>query len=107
MTAIEKLNNNGIALKYSDIEEVALKYKIKEISVFGSSITNYFNINSDIDLLIEFLDSESISLFDLMDIQEYFEKITKRSVDLVEPEGLKNPYRRKNILESREVLYVA
>jgi predicted nucleotidyltransferase len=30
-----------------------------------------------------------------------------RDVDLVEKEGLRNPFRRRNILETREVIYAA
>lgn len=107
MDAFEKLSINGIKISQADILKVVEKYNIKELSVFGSSIRNDFKPDSDIDLLIEFSDSSQISLFDLLDIQEYFEKLTKRPVDVVEPAGLKNPYRRESILKSREILYVA
>jgi len=107
MDAFEKLSINGIKISQADILKVVEKYNIKELSVFGSSIRNDFKPDSDIDLLIEFSDSSQISLFDLLDIQEYFEKLTKRPVDVVEPGGLKNPYRRESILKSREILYVA
>jgi predicted nucleotidyltransferase len=107
MDAFEKLSTNGIKISQADILEVVNKYKIKELSVFGSSIRKDFTPDSDIDLLIEFSDSSQISLFDLLDIQDYFEKLTKRPVDVVEPAGLKNPYRRESILKSKEILYVA
>lgn len=107
MNAFEKLSVNGIKISQADILNVVEKYNIKEISVFGSSIRNDFKPDSDIDLLIEFIDSSQISLFDLLDIQEYFEKITKRPIDVVEPAGLINPYRRESILKSKEILYVA
>lgn len=107
MNAFEKLSKNGIKISQEEIKTVVEKYNVKELSVFGSSIRNDFNSNSDIDLLIEFKDSKNISLFDLLDIQEYFEKITKKSVDVVEPDGLRNPYRKEAILKSKEILYVA
>lgn len=107
MDTFEKMKKNGIHLSQDDIRIVVDKYNIKELSIFGSSIRDDFSQESDIDLLIEFQDSQSISLFDLIDIQEYFQKITNRSVDIVEPAGLRNPYRRKAILSSKEILYVA
>ena len=107
MDTLEKMRKNGINLSQNDIQIVVEKYNIKELSIFGSSIRDDFNQESDIDLLIEFQDSQNISLFDLIDIQEYFQKITNRSVDIVEPAGLRNPYRRKAILSSKEILYVA
>ena len=107
MTVYDKLSANGISLVKADIESLVSKYNIKEISIFGSSIRDDFNDNSDIDLLIEFKNSENISLFDILDIQDYFCKLTNRKIDIVEPAGLKNPYRRESILRTKEILYVA
>jgi uncharacterized protein len=107
MNVYEKLHKNGISLTINDIEDLVKKYDIKEIAIFGSSIRDDFNENSDIDLLIEFNNSENISLFDIIDIQDYFRSITKRQIDIVEPSGLKNPYRRDSILRNKEPLYVA
>lgn len=107
MNVFERLDRNGIKISQTDIKFIAEKYKIKELSVFGSSIRDDFNEFSDIDLLIEFQDSKTISLYDILDIQEYFENITQRSVDIVETEGLRNPYRRNTILNTKEILYAA
>jgi len=107
MDTLKKLQENGIKLSEENIKVLIEKYNVKEFAVFGSSLRNDFNSQSDIDFLIEFNNSESISLFDLIDIQEYLEDITGRSVDLVEPESLNNPYRRDAILKSKETLYVA
>ena len=107
MTAIEKMRKNGISIDDQTIHDIASKYNIKELSVFGSSIRDDFTETSDVDLVIVFKNSREISLFDLLDIQEFFETKFSRKVDLVEPEGLRNPIRRKSILESKEILYVA
>ena len=107
MTVFEKLSNNGIDLTHKDLEYIISKYNIKEISVFGSSIRNDFTSESDVDFLIDFRNSEEISLFDILDIQDYLQNITKRNVDIVEPAALVNPYRRKAIMNSRELLYVS
>ena len=107
MTAFEKLRKNGIIISEEDIRKIVIKYQIKEIAVFGSSIRDDFDDDSDIDMLIEFHHSETISLYDIIDIQEYFEKITKRAIDIVEPAGLCNPYRRAHILKTKEILYAA
>jgi len=106
-TAIEKMRRNGISIDDKTIYDVASKYNLKELSVFGSSIRDDFTDASDVDLVIVFKNSREISLFDLMDIQEFFESRFSRKVDLVEPDGLRNPIRRKAIMESKEILYVA
>jgi nucleotidyltransferase family protein len=107
MNVFEKLRKNGITISQEDIKIIAEKYNIKEIAVFGSSIRDDFHSDSDIDLLIEFYNSENISLYDIIDIQVYFEKLMHRSVDIVEPAGLRNPYRREAILKTKEILYAA
>jgi len=107
MTAIEKMQKNGISIDEKTIYDIVSRYKVQELSVFGSCIREDFNENSDVDLIIVFKESREISLFDLMDIQEFFESKFSRKVDLVEPEGLRNPIRKKSILESKEILYVA
>ena len=107
MTVFEKLANKGIYVTHKDLEYIIFKYDVKEISVFGSSIRNDFTSESDVDFLIEFRNSEKISLFDILDIQDYLQNITKRNVDIVEPAALVNPYRRKAIMNSRELLYVS
>lgn len=107
MTAIEKMRKNGISIDHQTIYDIASKYNLKELSVFGSSIRDDFTDASDVDLVIVFQNSQEISLFDLMDIQEFFESRFSRKVDLIEPDGLRNPIRRKAIMESKEILYVA
>lgn len=107
MNVFEKLRKNGIKISQKDIRIIAEKYNIKEIAAFGSSIRDDFHSDNDIDLLIEFYNSENISLYDIIDIQVYFEKLMHRSVDIVEPAGLRNPYRREAILKTKEILYAA
>jgi len=107
MTAIEKMRRNGISIDDITIYQIASKYNLKELSVFGSSIRDDFSATSDVDLVIVFKNSQEISLFDLMDIQELLESRLGRKVDLVEPDALRNPIRRKAIMESKEILYAA
>ena len=86
------------------------KYKVKELSLFGSSLRNDFNSESDIDLLITFDEKAEFSLFDMVHIKEEFEKLFGRSVDLVSKKGIersKNIYRKKAILENSMVIYAS
>lgn len=83
--------------------ELAKKYKIKEIGVFGSWVRGEQKKSSDIDILVEFEENSGISLFDFIEIEEYLRKKVGIKVDLVEKKALK-PYIGKNIL--REVIYL-
>ena len=83
------------------------KWKVKEFAIFGSFLRQDFNENSDVDVLVSFFQEAHHSLFDLVEMQEELKTIFGREVDLVEKEGLKNPFRREAILKNREVVYAA
>jgi predicted nucleotidyltransferase len=106
-----KLNHvllgNGIRLEYESIRRICSKYMIRQFSIFGSSLRQDFNADSDIDVLVSFSEEASVSLFDLIDIENELEIIFGRHVDLVEKESLKNPIRRENILRNMETIYAA
>jgi len=89
------------------IMSLAKKYRIKELSLFGSVLRDDFKDDSDIDILIQFIDDREYSLFDLFRIREEFEQALGKEVDLIEKRGLRNPYRRANILSTARVIYAA
>jgi predicted nucleotidyltransferase len=107
METMEKLQRNGIFLNYDDIVHICEKYRINELSIFGSSIRDSFTQNSDVDILVSFNKNSEITLFDIMDLEEEFSQLIKRDVDIVEMEALKNPIRKNTILSTREVIYAA
>jgi len=83
------------------------KWLIAELSIFGSALRDDFKPDSDVDVLITFSDNAHWSLFDWLDMIEELKIIFGRDVDLVSSKGLRNPYRRKEILSTREVIYAA
>ena len=66
-----------------------------------------FRSDSDVDALVSFEDGVPWSLFDLFTMQDELEAIFRRPIDLVEREGLRNPFRRHANLSSREILHAA
>ena len=107
MNIIEKLQKKGITLDYKQIQAICQKYYIQEFSVFGSSLREDFNEQSDIDILVSFRENADITLFDIIDLENELTIILERKADVVEKESLKNPIRKKNILETREIIYAA
>ena len=89
------------------IYELAKKYKIIELSLFGSALRNDFSDQSDLDFLVVFSPETDYSYFDIIDIKDSFESATKRKVDIIEKASLRNPFRRKEILETAKVIYAA
>jgi predicted nucleotidyltransferase len=92
------------------LEAFCRKWKISELAVFGSVLREDFRSDSDVDFLATFSQDASWSLFDHVDMREELAVLLGRKVDLANRKGLeqsRNYIRRKAILESVEVIYVA
>ena len=63
------------------ILEVLKKYDVRKASLFGSIVTDDFNENSDIDILVEFNGKKS--LLDLAGLQLELKEKLNREVDVV------------------------
>ena len=99
-----------IDLPQDRIIEFCKKWKVTEISLFGSVLREDFRPDSDIDILFDYSDDARLSLFDHVEMQEELKEIFKRGVDLVSKKGIeqsRNYIRKKAILESAEVIYAA
>ena len=59
----------------------------------------------DVDVLVTFSREAEISLFDLVQMQLDLEKIFHRPVDIIEKEALENPFRKREILRTAQVIY--
>ena len=57
------------------------------------------------DVLVSFDEDAPWSLWDLIAMQDELAELFGRRVDLVEKEGLRNPFRRQQILGTRQVIY--
>ena len=75
--------------------ELARRFNVSEIGVFGSYARGEQGAGSDVDLLVSF--KEPVGLFAFMDLEEYLEGILGRHVDLVTRKALK-PGIGRNVL---------
>ena len=98
---------HDINIPDSRLAELCRKWKVKEFSLFGSILREDFSSTSDVDVLVSFDPAAPWNLWDLMDMKEELEALFGRSVDLVEKEALRNPWRKRRILSSYEVVYAA
>lgn len=101
------MNYHGIDISQDLLARLCRKWKVKELSLFGSVLREDFSESSDVDVLVSFNAAATWSLWDLMEMKEELEGLFGRSVDLVEKEALRNPWRRREILSSYEVVYAA
>jgi predicted nucleotidyltransferase len=87
------------------IADFARRWKITELALFGSVLRDDFDAESDVDVLVSFDPAAAWSLWDLTTMEDELAAIIGRQVDLVEKEGLRNPFRRRHILSGRKVIY--
>ena len=76
------------------------KYKVKNIGIFGSFARGEQKANSDIDVLVEFDGLPDIFL--LIDLEDFLKKLTKRKVDVVRKNAVREEL--KDII-AKEVMY--
>ena len=91
------------------IEAFCKKNHIRKLAFFGSVLRDDFGPKSDIDVLVEFEKGKTPGLA-FFGMHEELAEIFKRDVDLLTFKGVetsRNPIRRKAILDSAQVYYVA
>jgi hypothetical protein len=89
------------------IIEFCQRWHVIEFSLFGSVLRDDFRDDSDIDVLVTLAPNHGLNLFDWMDMQQELETLFHRGVDLVDKRGLKNPYRRSEIMNTRQIIYAS
>jgi len=89
------------------IADFCRKWRVKELSIFGSALRDDFGPDSDVDVLVDIEEAAPWTAFDLVDMVAELEEVFGRRVDLVEKSAIQNPFRRRSILRAHEVLYAA
>ena len=101
------MNKNPHPIPRKKITEFCQRWNVVEFSLFVSILRENFSPESDVDVLVSFASRAKVSLFDLVEMQAELKSIFKREVDLVEKAGLRNPYRRQEILQTARRIYAA
>lgn len=101
----------GLSMRISIDQERIIgfcrRWKIRELSLFGSVLRDDFRPDSDVDVLVSFEPDTPWSLWDFIDMRDELCEMLDRNVDLIEKSALRNPFRRHEILTTRQVVYAA
>jgi len=101
-------NKIPIEIPYEKIAEFCRRWKITELSLFGSVLRDDFGPDSDIDVVVKFREDAKHTLFDLVHMQNELKEIFGRDVDMISRRGIessRNYIRRDAILNSAEAIY--
>ena len=101
MTTLEQLRAES-----TTIAKFCARYKVAELSVFGSAARGDAGRDSDIDRLVTFQFDAAVGLIAFNRLRRELEAGLGRPVDLVPKDGLK-PLIRDEVFSLAQVLYLA
>jgi predicted nucleotidyltransferase len=102
--------NSSISIDRERLAELCRRWKIVELSVFGSVLRDDFRPDSDVDVLVTFAPDGDWSLFDHVEMEDELSNLLGRKADLITRRAVErstNWIRRDAILGTSEPLYVA
>ena len=97
-----------LGIKSKQLQDFCRTAKIIELCLFGSTLRDDFNPDSDIDILVTFNPDVNISFLQFVDLEYQLEDLLKRKVDLLEKTTVEKDFnwiRRQEILNNYQVIY--
>ena len=98
-----------VAQRRAEIEVLCHRFCVRRLELFGSAATGQGRpAESDLDFLVEFEPPPSGAYADAyFGLLEALESLFGRTVDLVVPSAIKNPYFRQSVERTKTLLYAA
>lgn len=94
--------------KTKEIRGLCRKHAVKELYLFGSSLRDDFGPHSDIDLAVVFSRDGVAGSFDqYFDFKTQLEQLLKRPVDLVCLPSVRNSVLRRELDQTKRLIYAA
>lgn len=93
----------------SAVEALCRRYRVRRLRLFGSAATGAFTpATSDLDFVAEFINTHSPDYPDrYLDFAEALETLFNRQVDLLTERAIRNPYFRREVERTAQVIYEA
>ncbi len=96
----------NLDLSNDKISQICKKYRVKRLSVFGSYENDDSFNKIDVHFLVAFLEKKIKGSFDrYFDLKEELEAILDKDVYLVNKERIRNPYFKKEIDLTKQLVY--
>ncbi|MGN7886715.1 nucleotidyltransferase family protein [Dyadobacter sp. 22481] len=88
------------------IVKLCKAHKVKSLYAFGSVLSDNFNAESDIDLIVDFASMNVEDYADnYFDFKFLLQELFKRPIDLLEEKAIKNPYFCESVNQKRQLVY--
>lgn len=90
----------------AELHALCRAYGVERLELFGSATSEAFDAaSSDLDFVVQFADRSPGYADRYLDFAEALEELFGRDVDLVTERSITNPYFRKTVDSTREVVY--
>ncbi|MDX2213354.1 MAG: nucleotidyltransferase family protein [Oculatellaceae cyanobacterium bins.114] len=99
-----------IQLPQPELAAFCQKWKIKEMSFFGSVLREDFRSDSDIDIIVNFEGNSTWGILELVRMKRELKTLLGREVDLMTKKSIEQSHnwiRRQEILGTAQIVYVA
>lgn len=107
MTTNDKMLPAPVQIDADTLAVLCRAHGVAKLSVFGSALRSDFDqLRSDVDVLVEFLPGAHQNLFKLLEMQRALADLFGRSVDITTPGSL-SKYFRDEVLTAAKVLFDA
>lgn len=90
------------------IADICSRHRVARLEVFGSAVGADFDAqSSDLDFLVDFEADADLGpwLSTYFDLKRELEELLARSVDLVMPGAMRNPYFIREVNRTRQLIY--
>ncbi|MFK7808675.1 MAG: nucleotidyltransferase family protein [Saprospiraceae bacterium] len=92
--------------KKKELYEVCSNYKVDELYAFGSLLTEQFNKESDIDLIVSIISEDPLEYAEnYFELKFALEKLFNRKIDLLEQKSIGNKTFGKLVNKKKKLIY--
>lgn len=97
---------NFLSQYNTQIADLCRRYSVERLFAVGSVLTDCFNDESDVDLIVDIADESPLEYADnYFNLKFGLSDLFGRPVDLLENKALRNAQMRKHIDESKQLIY--
>lgn len=91
-----------------EIKDICVSNKVRTLFAFGSITNDTFKADSDVDMVVDIAETDPLAYSDsYFNLKEQLEAIFNRHIDLLEQKAIRNPSLKREIDQTKILIYGA